>query len=116
MRKRIKGRKLSRKEGQRKALLRSLARALFLKERIKTTEAKAKEVAGFVEKQISIAKRGDLPSRRLLLRHFSEDIVKKLMEEIGKRYKERNGGYTRITKIGLRKNDGAKMVLIEMVK
>jgi len=116
MRKRIKGRKLSRKEGQRKALLRSLARALFLKERIKTTEAKAKELAVFAEKQISIAKRGDLPSRRLLLRHFSKDIVKKLMEEVGKRYKGRNGGYTRITKIGLRKNDGAKMVLIEMVK
>jgi len=116
MRKRVKGRKLSRKEGQRKALLRSLARALFLKEKIKTTEAKAKEVARFVEKQISIAKRGDLSSQRLLLRHFSKDVVKKLVGEIGKRYKERKGGYTRIRKIGSRKNDGAKMALIEMVK
>ena len=116
MRKRKKGRRLSRKGGQRKALLKSLARALFLKEKIKTTEAKAKEVSGFVEKQVTIAKKGDLSSRRLLLRYFSGDMVKKLVEDIAQRYKERRGGYTKITKMGQRRDDGAKMSLIEMVK
>ena len=116
MRKKKKGRRLSRKGGQRRALLKSLARALFLKGKIKTTEAKAKEVSGFVEKQITTAKRNDLSSRRLLLRYFSKDLVKKLVEEITPRYKEKKGGYTKITNVGLRKIDGAKMVLIEMVK
>ncbi len=116
MRKRKKGRKLSRKRDQRRALLRSLARELFLRERIKTTEAKAKELSVFAEKQITKAKTGTLSARRLLLRYFSSEIVKKIMEEIAPRYKDRKGGYTRIIKMAPRKSDGAKMVIVELVK
>jgi len=116
MRKHKKGRKLSRKRDQRRALLKSLASALLLKEKIKTTEAKAKEVASFVEKQITRAKAGSLSSRRLLTRDFSPEIVKKLVNEIAPRYKERKGGYTRIIKLGPRKSNGAKMAIIELIK
>jgi len=116
MRKRKKGRKLSRKRDQRKALLKSLARELFLKERIKLTEAKAKEISIFAEKQVEKAKAGDLNSRRLLARKFSPEVVKKLVNEIAPRYKERKGGYTRIVKLGKRLSDGAKMVILELVK
>ena len=129
MRKRKKGRKLSRKRNQRKALLKSLAASLLLKEKIETTEAKAKEISCFVEKQISLARKnftdqdsseqaraGTLPARRLLRKQFSPQIVKKLVSEIGLRYKNRPGGYTRIIKLGPRKSDGAKMAIIELVK
>lgn len=116
MRKLKKGRILSRKRDQRKALLRSLARELFINERIKTTEAKAKEVSVFAEKQITRGRKGNIQSRRLLARYFSDDVVKKVVDELGPRYKERNGGYTRIIKIGSRPNDGAKMAFIELVK
>ncbi len=116
MRKQKIGRKLSRKHDQRKALLKSLAGALFLNEKIKTTEAKAKEVSRFAEKFITRAKKGDLPSRRILARYFSKDLVKKLVGETGLRYKERKGGYTRIIKLGPRKSDGAKMAFIELIR
>ena len=116
MRKRKVGRKLSRRKGQRLALLKSLARSLILNEKIKTTEAKAKEVLIFVEKKINQAKKGDLHSIRLLAEFFSKEVVKKLIKEIGPRYKERQGGYTRIIKLGPRKGDGAKMAIIELVK
>lgn len=115
MPKRKKGRKLSRKRNQRRALLKSLARALFLKEKIKTTEARAREVSSFAEKQISKAKVANLSSRKLLVRYFSPEIVKKLISEIAPRYKERKGGYTRIIKLGPRKSDGARMAIIELV-
>jgi len=111
-----KGRKLSRKRNQRKALFKSLARELFLKEKIEMTLAKAKELLPFVEKRITRAKIGDLSSRRLLAKEFSPDIVRKLVNEIAPRYKERKGGYTRIIKLGPRKSDGAKMAIIELVK
>ncbi|TET84535.1 MAG: 50S ribosomal protein L17 [Candidatus Nealsonbacteria bacterium] len=122
MRKRKKGRKLSRERNQRRALLKSLASALLLNEKIKTNEAKAKEVSSLVEKFITQAKKGDLTSRRLLAKSLgggrvaSKKIVKKLVEEIGPRYKERKGGYTRIIKLGPRKSNGAKMAIIELVK
>jgi len=116
MKKRKNSRKLSRKKDQRKALLKSLASALFLKEKIKTTEAKAKELAVFVEKKISRAKIKNIQSQRLLRRYFSSIVVKKLIEEIGPRYKERAGGYTRIIKLGPRKSDGARTAIIELVK
>lgn len=116
MRKRKKGRKLSRKRDQRKALLKGLATTFILKEKIKTTEAKAKELAKFVEKQISRAKVDSVHSRRLLARFFSKEIVKKLITDIAPRYKGRKGGYTRIIKLGPRKSNGAKMVIIELVK
>lgn len=115
MRKFKKGRKLSRERSQRKALLKSLARALYFKGKIKTTEAKAKEVSSFAEKCITRSKKGDLASRRILARYFSKDLVKKLVEEIGIKYKERKGGYTRIIKLGPRKSDGARMAIIELV-
>jgi len=116
MKKLKRGRKFSRKKDQRKALLRSLASALFQNEKIKTTEAKAKEVSSFAEKYITRAKKGDLSSRRLLLKYFPKKIVKKMINEIGPRYKKRNGGYTRIIKLGSRKSDSAKMAIIELVK
>jgi len=116
MRKLKQGRKLSRKKDQRKALLRSLARAIFLHEKIKTTQAKAKEVSIFVEKCITRAKKGDLSSRRILAKHFSKDLNKKLVDEIAPKYRDRKGGYTRIIKLGPRKSDGAKMAIIELVK
>lgn len=115
MKKRVKGRILSREKDQRRALLRSLARQLLLKEKIKTTESKAKEVASFVEKKITKSKLQNLSARRELLKDFSPEIVKKMMTEIAERFKERKGGYTRIIKIGPRKSDGAKMALIEII-
>jgi len=116
MRKLKKGRKLSREKNQRKALLKSLARALFLEEKIKTTEAKAKEIKIFSDKFITHARKGGLPENRYLARYFSKDIVKKLINEIGPRFKTRPGGYTRIIKLGPRASDGAKMAIIELLK
>lgn len=112
---------------KRNALLKTLASALFLNEKIQTTEAKAKELVSFAEKQITKAKIGNLNVRRQLARYFSKKVVKKLVEEIGPRYKpphqkiggggkERKGGYTRIIRLGQRKSDGAKMAIIELVK
>ena len=121
MKKRKKGKKLSRKRNQRRALLKSLASALLLNEKIKTTEAKAREASSLVEKFITQAKKGDLTSRRLLVKSLgggrvaSQKIVKKLIEEIAPRYKERKGGYVRIIKLGQRKSDGARMAIIELV-
>jgi large subunit ribosomal protein L17 len=116
MKKRKKGRKFSRKRDQRKALLRGLTRELFLKEKIMITLAKAKETSILAEKQIEKAKVGNLNSRRLLARKLSPDIVKKLVNEIAPRYKERKGGYTRIIKLGQRNSDGAKMAIIELIR
>ena len=111
-----KERKFGRKRDQRKALLKSLVSTLILKEKMKTTKAKAKETSKLVEKFITKAKKRDLASKRLLTKFFSPKIVKKLVEEIAPRYKERKGGYTRIIKIGPRKADGAKMAIIELIK
>jgi len=116
MRKRKKGRKLSLKKDQRKALLRSLAEALFMKEKIKTTVAKAKEVSIFAEKIITEAKKKNPSSVRRLARFFSDKLVKKISTDIALRYDKRKGGYTRIIKLGPRKSDGAKMAQIELVK
>lgn len=116
MRKRKKGRKFARERDQRKALLKGLASSLFLKEKIKMTEAKAKELKRIAEKFITRAKRGNLHSRRLLLKSLSPKIVKKLIGDIAPRYKTRQGGYTRITKIGKRTSDNARMAIIELVK
>ncbi len=116
MRKLKKGRILSRKKDQRKALLRNLAEQLIVKEKIKTTEAKAKELSGFAEKQITKAKKDDIATRRSLARSFTAKTVKKMIEVIGPRYKEREGGYIRIIKTIPRKGDGAKMAFIELIK
>jgi len=116
MKKRKKGRKLSRKRDQRKALLKSLALSLILKEKIRTTEAKAKELSKFVEKQITRAKTDNLQNRRILSGFFTKGAVSKLFTEIGPRLKERKGGYTRIIRLGPRKSNGAKMAIIEILK
>lgn len=116
MRHRKKGRTLGRKTGPRKALLRGLATNFLLYEKIKTTEAKAKEIKPIVEKLITTGKEGTLQSRRKLLQYlYTENAATKVIEEISPRYKERNGGYTRIIKIGPRKGDGADMVVLELI-
>ena len=116
MKKRKKGRKLSRKRDQRKALVKALVSALILHEKMKTTEGKAKEISRFAEKFITTAKKGDLNSRRRLSQFFSSKVVNKLITDIGPRYKQRKGGYTRIIKLGQRKTDGARIAVIELVK
>ena len=109
--------KLSRDATHRKALMRNLSRQLFEHERIRTSQAKAKAVKPEVERMITIARRGDLHSRRLLLARLGQDkfIVHKLVEEIGPRYGERPGGYTRIVKLGPRRSDSTEMVFLELV-
>jgi len=116
MRKRNKGRKFGREKAQRKALFKSLISALFIKEKIKTTEAKAKEISPLAEKFITSAKNNSVATRRVLARYFSPKVVKKLVNEIAPRYQERKGGYTRIIRLGQRKSDGAEMAIIELVK
>ena len=110
-----KGRTLGRKPEQKKALLSALASSLFIHERIETTLPKAKELKPFAEKLITRAKKGDLSARRHLARYFDNQTVKKLIEEIAKKYENRPGGYTRVIKLGLRKSDASKMAIIELV-
>lgn len=116
MRKQKKGRKLKRERDQRRALLKILANSLILHEKIKTTYAKAKELSAFVEKLVTKAKKGSLAQRREVLRFLTRENTKKLFEEIAPRYKERQGGYTRIIKLPPRKSDGARMAIIELIK
>jgi len=116
MKKKVVGRKLSRKRDQRRALKKGLVGALFLNEKIKTTQAKAKEISRSAEKCITKAKKSDISARRQLAVLFGPLIVKKLVDDIGKRYKDRVGGYTRIIKLGPRKSDGAEMAIIELVE
>jgi large subunit ribosomal protein L17 len=116
MNKRKRGRKLSRQTDQRRALLRILATHLILKERIKTTKAKAKEAGAFVERMITRAKQGNLASTRFLARFFAPPVVKKLMQELAGRYAARQGGYTRIIRLGPRPSDRSQMAILELVK
>jgi large subunit ribosomal protein L17 len=114
---RIDGRKLSRKMGPRLALYRNLTVSILRYERVKTTEAKAKEVQGRVERMITLAKRGDLSARRAVVSEFPNEplVVTKLFDEIAPKYGDRSSGYTRIVKIGQRPGDGAEVVQIELV-
>lgn len=108
--------KLGRDSSARKALFRSLVTALFDKEQIETTEAKAKEVQGIVEEFITLAKRGDLHARRQALSFiYDESVVKKLFENIAPRYADRQGGYTQVIKTGVRKGDAAPMAILKLV-
>jgi len=116
MNKKNKGRKFSRKIGPRNALLRVLANNFLLHEKIKTTEAKAKELRSIAEKMITRAKNVNLANRRLLAKELTPTLTKKIINDLAPRYKERHGGYTRIIKLGPRHSDGAKMVIIELVK
>lgn len=110
------GRKFHRKTGQRKALMKGVVSSLILNGKITTTLAKAKEFAPKAEKAITKAKKGDLHSRRILLRTFSDAVVDKLVSDVAPANKDRNGGYTRIIKLGERKSDSAKMAILELVK
>ncbi len=116
MRHRKKGKILDRKIGPRKALLRNLAVSLILYEKIQTTRAKAKTLRPIVEKLITKGKINNLTARRYLLKYlYKESAVKKILEDLSPRFKERKGGYTRIINIGRRQGDGAEIVQIELV-
>ncbi|RLC36931.1 50S ribosomal protein L17 [Candidatus Falkowbacteria bacterium] len=116
MRHRNKGKILGRKKEPREMMLRNLAASVLIYEKVKTTKAKASVVKPIVEKLITAAKKGDLTARRKLISVLPQKMaVKKSMEVLGKRYKDRKGGYTRIVKIGNRQGDGAEIVQIELV-
>ncbi|HZW83450.1 MAG TPA: 50S ribosomal protein L17 [Candidatus Deferrimicrobium sp.] len=109
-------RKLNRNSGNRRAMLRSIVTSLLKYGRIQTTEQKAKELNRIAEKMITLGKQGDLHSRRMALAYLmDEDVVTQLFETIAPKYAERQGGYTRIMKLGLRRGDAASLVLIELV-
>ncbi|AZU59937.1 50S ribosomal protein L17 [Neobacillus mesonae] len=117
-------RKLGRTSAQRKAMLRDLTTDLIINERIETTETRAKELRSTVEKMITLGKRGDLHARRQAAAYIrnevanaenGQDALQKLFSDIAPRYQERQGGYTRIMKLGPRRGDGAPMVIIELV-
>ena len=117
MRHKKKGRKLGRKVGNRKALLMNLACQLITHRKIKTTDPKAKELRTFIEPLITLAKKNDLHSRRLAIKKIpKKNIVRILFEEIAPVFINRPGGYTRITKLGLRDNDRAPVSIIEFVE
>ena len=117
MRHKVAGFKLKRPVDSRNALLRNLTTSVILEERVITTVPKAKAVKPEVEKLITLAKRGDLHARRQALSALGQDkfVVYKLFDEIAPRYSERNGGYTRILKLGPRRSDSTEMVLLELV-
>ena len=115
MRHNVKGRKLGSDASHTKAMLKSLAGALFINERIKTTETRAKEVRPLVDKVITWAKKGDVHSRRLAIAAIGDkELVAKIFND-RERYEGRPGGYTRIMKLGPRKGDSAPMVIMELV-
>ena len=110
------GRKLGRKTAHRKALMSNLASALITHKKIKTTDAKAKELRMFIEPLVTFAKKGDLHSRRQVLKKIRhKSIVRELFDNIGPTFSNRAGGYTRIIKLGFRDNDCAPISLIEFV-
>ena len=111
-------RKLGVTNKHRKSMLSNLTRDVIMKERIETTDTRAKEVRKFVDKMITYGKKGDLVSRRLTLAFFHNDteVVNKIFNDLAKRYESRNGGYTRILKLDERRGDGALISIIELVK
>ena len=108
-------RKFGREKGQRTALLKSLARNLVIRGRMQTTLAKAKEVRPMVEKMVTRGKSGSLSSRRALIAELGDTRTAGKLMKVAEGYKERPGGYVRITKLGARKSDAAEMALIEFV-
>lgn len=118
MRHHNKNKKFGRVRKQRTALMRSLARSLILKEKIKTTETKAKSLRPFIEKLISKSKNNTLAARRLMVSRLGGEkvAIAKLFDTITPKYKKRNGGYTRIIKLGARAGDAAKEAVIEFVE
>ena len=111
-----KNRKLGRTSDQRRAMLRAMVTYLLENGQIKTTITRAKEVAPVAEKMITLAKKNDLASYRQALGFISkEDVAKKLFQELGPKYAERNGGYTRVVRIGPRRGDAAEVAIIQLV-
>ena len=109
-------RKLGRSSAHRKAMLRILVTDLLREGRITTTDTRAKEARRQAEKMITLAKRGDLHARRQVLAYvYDESVVTKLFDEIAPKYEDRQGGYTRILKLGPRKGDNAELVFLELV-
>jgi large subunit ribosomal protein L17 len=111
-----KGRKFGRETKQRKELMRDLARALVLHNRITTTQAKAKSLRPYVEKLITRSKNANLASLRLLISSLGVSVASKLTKEIGPKFVGRSGGYTRIRNLAPRQTDGARMSIIELVQ
>ncbi|MCH7819619.1 MAG: 50S ribosomal protein L17 [Candidatus Marinimicrobia bacterium] len=116
MRHRLKKNKLNRTTSHRKAMLNNMVASLFEHKQIKTTHAKAKEARKLAERLITFAKKGDLAARRRVLRFIpNKALVRELFDEIAPVYTERNGGYTRVLKLGYRQGDSADMSLLELV-
>lgn len=109
-------RKLGRESAHRNLMLRNLVTSLLKNGKIQTTEARAKEARKLAEKMITLGKRGDLHARRQAMAFITEEtVVKNLFDEIAPKYQEKNGGYTRIMKLGQRRGDGAEAVILELV-
>lgn len=109
-------RKLGRPTDQRRAMLRNLVTSFLKHGRIETTETRAKETRSLAEKMITLAKRGDLHARRQVLSFVTEEeVVKNLFDNVAPKYSEREGGYTRMYKVGPRRGDGAEIVILELV-
>ena len=116
MRHRKSGAKLNRTSSHRKAMFRNMVTSLFKHDRIKTTDAKAKELRKYADKMITLAKRGDLHARRQALAFIREkDVVHQLFNDANAKFSSRNGGYTRIIKLGPRSGDAAPMAMIELI-
>jgi large subunit ribosomal protein L17 len=116
MRHRVKGKSFGRTAEHRRAMMRNMAASLFLHGRIETTTMKAKELRRYAEPIITKAKRGDLHARRLVQRDIQDkEVLHKLFAEIGPKYAERAGGYTRVLHLGHRPGDAAEMSIIELV-
>ena len=111
-------RKLGRDNKHRRSMLATLTKQVIMNERIMTTETRAKEVRKFVDKMITLGKRGDLVSRRsaLAFLHNDTEVVDKIFNDLAKRYENRNGGYTRLLKVNERRGDGSLVDIIELVK
>lgn len=109
-------RKLGRPTDQRRAMLRNLVTSFLKHGKIETTETRAKETRNIAEKMITLAKRGDLHARRQVLSFVTEEeVVRNLFDNVAPKYAERNGGYTRMYKVGPRRGDGAEVVILELV-
>ena len=119
MRHQKKGRKLNRTASHRKALLSNLASSLIIYKKIRTTEAKGKELRSYIERLITYAKKGDVHGRRLIMKKIKGNLKKEvsniLIHDIAPNYENKAGGYTRIIKLSNRKNDNAKLSIIEFV-
>ena len=116
MRHRKAGKKLGRTPSHRKALFNNLLTSLFYHERLTTTDVKAKELKRLADRMVTLGKKGTLAARRLAARRLRlPEVVAKLFDEIAGRYSDRPGGYSRITRIGRRKGDGASMAIIELI-